>query len=90
MKTIISGIQPTNRLTLGNYLGAIKQFVDLQDEYQMYIFVADLHAISVPYDKNVLFQNKLNLIASYQALGLDLSKNIVFNQCDVPAHTALS
>jgi tryptophanyl-tRNA synthetase len=90
MKTIISGIQPTNRLTLGNYLGAIKQFVSLQKEYKMYIFIADLHAISVPYDKDTLFQNKINLVASYQALGLDLSKNIVFNQSDVPAHSALS
>jgi tryptophanyl-tRNA synthetase len=90
MKTIVSGIQPTNRLTLGNYLGAIKQFVSLQDEYQMYLFIADLHALSVSFDSKTLYENKLNLVASYQALGLDLNKNIIFNQSDVMAHTALN
>jgi tryptophanyl-tRNA synthetase len=90
MKKIVSGIQPTNRLTLGNYLGAIKELVTLQDQYEMYIFVADLHALSVNFDAKTLYQNKLNLVASYQALGLDLTKNIVFNQSDVAAHTALS
>jgi tryptophanyl-tRNA synthetase len=89
MKKIISGIQPTNRLTLGNYLGAIKQFVQLQEQYQMYIFIADLHALSVNFEPKTLYQNKLNLVASYQALGLDLTKNVVFNQSDVQAHTAL-
>jgi tryptophanyl-tRNA synthetase len=90
MKRIISGIQPTNQLTLGNYLGAIKQFVKLQKDHQMYIFIADLHALSVNFDPQTIYQNKLNLIASYQALGLDLHKNIVFNQSDVEAHTSLN
>jgi tryptophanyl-tRNA synthetase len=89
MKRIVSGIQPTNRLTLGNYLGAIKQFVELQDQYQMYIFVADLHALSVSFDPKTLYQNKLNLVTSYQALGLDLNRNVIFYQSDVPAHPAL-
>ena len=90
MKRIVSGIQPTNRLTLGNYLGAIKQFVDLQDQYQMYIFIADLHALSMPFDPKALYQNKLSLVASYQALGLNLEKNLIFYQSDISTHTALS
>jgi tryptophanyl-tRNA synthetase len=90
MKKIISGIQPTNNLTIGNYIGAIKQFVDLQNKYEMYIFVADLHALSVSFDPKTLLQNKLKLVASYQALGLNLKKNTVFYQSDIPAHTSLN
>jgi tryptophanyl-tRNA synthetase len=87
---IISGIQPTNRLTIGNYLGAIKHLVNYQDKYDAYIFIADLHAISVPFDKTKLYENKINLIVSYLAAGLDLEKNTIFFQSDVPAHNELN
>lgn len=90
MKIAISGIQPTNRLTLGNYLGAIKHFVNLQNDYDMYIFVADLHSLSVEFDAKTLFENKLNLVFSYLALGLDLDKCKVFFQSDVYTHTELN
>jgi tryptophanyl-tRNA synthetase len=89
-KRLISGVQPTNRLTLGNYLGAIKQLVNYQNEYDSYIFIADLHAISVPFDKNKLYENKVNLIISYLAAGIDLDKNTIFFQSDIPAHNELS
>jgi tryptophanyl-tRNA synthetase len=87
---IISGIQPTNRLTLGNYLGAIKQLINYQNEYESYVFIADLHSISVPFDKTKLYQNKINLVTSYVAAGLDLNKNVIFFQSDVPAHAELN
>jgi tryptophanyl-tRNA synthetase len=90
LKRIISGIQPSNKLTLGNYLGAIKQFVDLQNKYEMYIFVADLHALSGNFTPASLHENKKSLVATYAALGLNLSKNIIFYQSAVPAHTQLS
>jgi tryptophanyl-tRNA synthetase len=90
MKVAISGIQPTNRLTLGNYLGAIKHFVSLQDKYKMYIFVADLHSLSVDFDEKTLFDNKLNLVLSYLALGLDINKCHLFFQSDVYPHTELN
>ncbi|MDR0985687.1 MAG: tryptophan--tRNA ligase [Mycoplasmataceae bacterium] len=90
MKTLISGIQPTNRLTIGNYLGAIKQFVNYQNKYKMYIFVADLHALTNKYDTDKLSDNKFKIIASYIASGLDIKKNVVFYQADVPAHCQLN
>ena len=69
MKRILSGIQPTNDLTLGNYLGSIKQFVEMQNEYEMFIFVADLHAITTGnIDSNGLYNNSLNLINSLSFL----------------------
>ena len=57
MQTMLSGIKPTGRLTLGNYIGAIRQFVEYQDEYEMYIFIANLHAITVAQDPKELKQN---------------------------------
>jgi tryptophanyl-tRNA synthetase len=90
MQKAISGVQPSNKLTLGNYLGAIKQLIECQDKYEMYIFVADLHALSAPsYDAKTLHDNKISLISSYVALGLDLKKAHVFYQSDVLTHTQL-
>jgi tryptophanyl-tRNA synthetase len=89
MKTMLSGIKPTGRLTLGNYIGAIKQFVNYQDEYEMYIFIANEHAITVPISAKELRQNTKDLIALYLACGLDPEKVTLFLQSDVDAHAKL-
>jgi len=89
---MISGIQPSGNITLGNYLGAIKNFVKLQDDSRIddfLIFVADLHAITVSQDKTKLRQNIKNLVAIYLACGLDPKKVKIFIQSEVPAHTML-
>ncbi len=86
MQRLVSGIQPSNNLTLGNYLGSIKQFVELQDEYDMYIFVADLHAITTgDYDYQHMFAYKQNIIKTYLAAGLNPTKCHLFYQSDIPA-----
>ena len=89
MQTMLSGIKPTGRLTLGNYIGAIRQFVEYQDEYEMYIFIANLHAITVAQDPKELKQNTKDLIALYLACGLDPEKVTLFLQSDVHQHTEL-
>ncbi|WP_405103214.1 tryptophan--tRNA ligase [Oceanobacillus sp. FSL H7-0719] len=89
MQTIFSGIQPSGTLTLGNYLGAIKQFVELQDEYQCYFCIVDEHAITVPQDRLELRKNIRSLAALYLASGLDPKKATLFIQSEVPAHTQL-
>jgi tryptophanyl-tRNA synthetase len=86
MKTIFSGIQPSGTLTLGNYIGAMKQFVELQDEYNCYFCVVDQHAITVPQDRLELRKNIRNLAALYLAVGIDPSKVTLFIQSEVPAH----
>lgn len=79
MKRMVSGIKPTGKLTLGNYIGAISQFIQYQDEYEMFIFIANQHAITVAQDAKELRQNTKNLIALYLACGLDPKKgNDVF------------
>ena len=83
---MVSGIKPTGTLTLGNYLGAIKNFVKLQEKYEMYIFVADLHALTIDISPKELRENKKNIMAIYIAAGLDPKKNIIFNQSDVNVH----
>ncbi len=91
MKILLSAIQPSNKLTLGNYLGAIKPFIYLQKKYKSYIFVADLHVITNPLiNFKELNKNKRDVVAIYQASGLDLKKAHVFYQSDVLAHTALA
>ena len=71
MKRMLSGIKPTGRLTLGNYIGAIRNFVAYQEDYDMYVFIANLHAITVPIERAELKQNTKDLIALYLACGLD-------------------
>lgn len=90
MKTILSGIQSTNTLTLGNYLGALKNFVDLQSENNLFIFIADLHSITVDFDPIKLKENRKSIACMYAACGLDFQKNIIFYQSSVPAHTQLN
>lgn len=89
MERMLSGIKPTGRLHLGNYIGAISQFVKYQDEYEMYIFIANQHAITVPTDPKALRQNTKDLIALYLAAGLDPEKCTFFLQSDVDAHVKL-
>lgn len=86
---MLSGIKPTGRLTLGNYIGAIGEFIKYQDEYDMYIFVANEHAITVPISAKELRQNTKDLIALYLAAGLDPEKVTLFLQTDVPGHAKL-
>lgn len=87
MKTIFSGIQPSGTITLGNYIGAMKQFVELQDEYNCYFCIVDEHAITVPQDRLELRKNIRRLAALYLAVGLDPEKVTLFIQSEVPAHT---
>lgn len=89
-KTILSGIQATGNLTLGNYLGALNNWVEMQDEYDCYYMIADLHTLTIRNDPEKLRENTLNLIALYIAAGLDPDKNTIFIQSHIPAHTQLS
>lgn len=89
-KRMISGIKPTGQLTLGNYLGAIKQFIKYQDEYDLYVFIADLHALTLPIDSEELKQNIENLVAVYLACGLDPEKCTIFKQSQIIGHNDLS
>ncbi|MCI8271410.1 MAG: tryptophan--tRNA ligase [Erysipelotrichaceae bacterium] len=89
MKRMLSGIKPTGGLTLGNYIGAISQFIKYQDEYEMYVFIANLHSITVAQDPKELRQNTKDLIALYLAAGLDPQKVTLFLQSDISAHAEL-
>ncbi|KZM55911.1 MAG: tryptophan--tRNA ligase [Bacillaceae bacterium] len=86
MKTIFSGIQPSGTLTLGNYIGAMRQFVELQHEYKCYFCIVDQHAITVPQDRLQLRKNIKSLAALYLAVGIDPEKSTLFIQSEVPAH----
>lgn len=90
MDHILSGIKPTGKLTLGNYIGAIRNFVKLQDEGSSFLFVADLHALTLPIDPEVLRNNSRDLVAFYLAAGLNPKKSTIFLQSDVPAHSELT
>ena len=88
-KKMISGIKPTGQVTLGNYLGAIKPFISYQDDYNLSVFIADLHALTLPIDPEELRQNTLDLLCIYLAAGLDPLKTTIFKQSAVPAHNQL-
>ncbi|WP_088809315.1 MULTISPECIES: tryptophan--tRNA ligase [unclassified Listeria] len=85
-KVIFSGIQPSGDLTLGNYIGALKQFGSFQDEYDCYYCIVDEHAITVPQDRLKLRKQIRSLAALYLAVGLDPEKATLFIQSEVPAH----
>jgi len=89
-KRVFSGVQPTGNLHLGNYLGAIKNFVDLQNKFECVYCVVDLHAITNRQDPKELKSNILETVASFVASGLDPEKNIIFNQASVAAHSELA
>ena len=82
-KTILTGLKPTGSLTLGNYIGSISQMVRMQDEYKSYLFVADMHAITVPNDSQELHENIKDFIALYLACGIDPDKNVIYLQSDI-------
>lgn len=88
-KVIFSGVQPSGALTIGNYLGAIKNWVKLQDEYECYYCVVDMHAITVPQEPKELRKNTLEILSLYLACGLDPEKNTLFIQSHVSSHAEL-
>jgi len=93
MKRILSGIQPTGSLNIGTYLGSVKNFVKLQDkmpDYEFFIFIADLHAITIYKEKKVLRSKIKELAALYVACGLDPNKVNLFVQSEVPAHSQMA
>lgn len=86
MRTIFSGIQPSGTIHIGNYLGAMKQFVELQNSFNCYFCIVDEHAITVPQDRLELRKNIRSLAAFYLAVGIDPNKATLFIQSEVPAH----
>ena len=89
-KRMLSGIQPSGDLHLGNYLGAIKNWADRVNDYECFYFMADLHTITVRQDPAELRKRSLNQLAQYIACGLDPEKNVLFLQSHVPAHAQLA
>ncbi len=88
--TVLSGVQPSGDLHIGNYLGAIKNFVSMQNNYNCFFCIVDLHAITVKQDPNILRKNTLEVAATYIASGIDPKKSTIFNQSSVPAHAELA
>ncbi len=87
---VVSGIQPTGDLHLGNYLGAIRNWVEIQSQYDNLFFIVDLHAITVPHDPETLARNTYAIAALYLACGIDLSHSTIFVQSHVSAHSELT
>ena len=90
MKRVFSGVQPTGNIHIGNYLGALRQFVELQEENECIYCIVDLHSITVPQDPKELRKHILDVAALYLAIGIDPKKSIVFVQSDVSGHAELS
>ena len=90
MKRVFSGVQPTGNLHIGNYLGALKQFVELQNDNECVYCIVDMHAITVPKDPAQLKKDTLDIAALYLAVGVDPKKSIVFVQSTVPGHAELN
>lgn len=90
METLFSGIQPSGIPTIGNYIGALKQFRDVQDDYDCYFCIVDQHAITVPQDRLKLCKQTRQLAAIYLASGIDPEKSTLFIQSEVPAHVQAS
>ncbi|MGB9779282.1 tryptophan--tRNA ligase [Caldanaerobacter sp.] len=90
MKRVFSGVQPSGDIHIGNYLGAMRQFVALQDDYECFFCVVDLHALTVPQDPVELRKNTIELAALYMAIGLDPKKVTLFVQSHVSAHAELA
>ena len=89
-KRIFSGVQPSGNITLGNYLGAIKNWVDLQNDYECLYAIMDMHSITVRQDPQELKKRTLDLLKIYLACGIDPEKNLLFVQSHVPSHAQLS
>lgn len=89
-KIMLSGIQPSGKPHIGNYFGAMKQFVELQDIYDSYIFIADYHALHSLQNPKEMRENILGILFDYLAIGLDPKKVTLFKQSDISEHTELS
>lgn len=90
MKRLLSGIQPSGTIHLGNYVGAIRNWINLQDRFETFIMIVDLHAITVPYEHRKLENLILEAAADNLASGIDARKTTLFVQSDVPGHTELA
>ena len=89
MKRMLSAVKPTGKLTLGNYIGAIRNFVKYQNDYEMIVFIANLHCITVYQEPEELKKNLKDAAALYMACGLDPEKTTMFLQTDVMEHAEL-
>lgn len=89
-KVVYSGIQPSGSLTIGNYIGALSNFEELQDEYDCLYCIVDMHAITMPQEPKNLRKNSLDVLALYLACGLDPEKSIIYIQSHIPEHTELA
>ena len=89
-KVIFSGVQPSGKMTLGNYLGALKSWTKLQDEYECFFSMVNMHAITVPQDPEVLRRQTIELLAQFIACGIDPDLNTIFIQSHVHEHAELS
>ena len=89
-KRIYSAIQPTGTLNIGGYLGAVKNWIDFQDEYECIYTIADLHSLTVRNDPALLRKQSLEIFATLLACGIDPEKSLLFFQSHVPQHTQLS
>jgi len=83
-KILLSGVKPTGRVHIGNYFGAMKQFVEMQNEYESYVFIADYHAVTTVQNKEELSQGIIDVALDYLAIGLDPKKVVLFKQSDLP------
>jgi tryptophanyl-tRNA synthetase len=89
-KRVLSGMRPTGKLHLGNYVGALQSWVRMQDQYECFFFIADWHALTTDYaDTSQVKQNSLEVVLDYLAAGLDPEKSVIFIQSHVPAHAEL-
>ncbi len=89
-KILLSGVKPTGQVHIGNYFGAMRQFADLQNEYQAFVMLADYHALTTNQDPAQLRADIMHLTASYLAIGLDPEKVVLFKQSDISEHTELA
>ncbi len=89
-EVIVSGIQPSGEMHIGNYLGALKDFVELQDKYECFFFIADLHSITEDYDPKQKRQQIIDTLVAFLAAGVDPKKSTIFVQSHVPAHSELA
>lgn len=89
-KRLLSGVKPTGAPHIGNYFGAMKQFVDLSNNYESYIFIADYHALNLIKDKKEMQKNIIGVLLDYLAIGLDPKKVIIFKQSEISEHTELA
>lgn len=89
-KRALSGVKPTGRPHIGNYFGAMKQFVDMQDQFDMYVFIAEYHAMTTMHSKKELSESIHNLVLDYLAIGVDPEKVTLYRQSDIPELTELT